>query len=183
MSITLSTRLVLAAGLAALTAAAVPSVMATQAQAAAPAKKAPAKTVSKPQVAWKTTCSSATRGAPVDCALEQRVVIKETGQLLAGMSIRVPAQTRKPVMMVQVPLGLYLPEGIKLSFDGKKPIQIGLQYCDQKGCYAGQPVSPEMLKGFRTAKELKMSFQNLQRQDLTVNIVLSQFAASYDKIK
>ncbi len=58
---------------------------------------------------WATRCSSATRGAPLDCSIEQSAVLTKTGQLIVLVSIRIPAQPRSPVILVQIPLGVFLP--------------------------------------------------------------------------
>ncbi len=50
---------------------------------------------------WATRCSSATRGAPLDCSIEQSAVLTKTGQLIVLVSIRIPAQPRSPVILVQ----------------------------------------------------------------------------------
>jgi invasion protein IalB len=60
----------------------------------------------QPRELWSVQCSTGARDAPVDCAIEQRAVVSESGQLLTLFTIRVPADTRKPVMMIQTPLGL-----------------------------------------------------------------------------
>src|SRR5665213_3803902 len=67
--------------------------------------------------AWATNCSAPMRAGPLDCSVVQRVVLQRTGQLLAMVSVRLPSDSRNPAMLVQTPLGLYLPAGVSLKID------------------------------------------------------------------
>ena len=73
------------------------------AQTAAPqAEPAPANT--PPPPGWAARCTSASREAPLECAIEQSAVLTKTGQLLVLVNIRVPSDTHTPVVAVQLPL-------------------------------------------------------------------------------
>ena len=43
--------------------------------------------------------------------------------------------------------------------------------------------TPEQLAALRTGKQLKVSFQNLGKETITIPMPLADFAAAYDKIK
>src|SRR5262245_17618595 len=68
--------------------------------------------------AWASNCSAPGRGLPLQCALEQRAIAKGTGRLVAIVSIRLPEETKKPVSLIQLPLGLFLPAGVQIDVDG-----------------------------------------------------------------
>src|SRR5262249_20335166 len=59
-------------------------------------------------IPWTSTCTSPGRGLPQECALRQRALIGKTRQLIGMITIRVPSDTKKPVIMIQTPLGLFL---------------------------------------------------------------------------
>jgi invasion protein IalB len=50
-------------------------------------------------------------------------------------------------------------------------------------CYASTPIAPDLLAALRSGKQLKVSFQNLGKETITIPIPLADFAAAYDKIK
>ena len=52
--------------------------------------------------------------------MEQSALLSKTGQLIALVNIRVPADTHTPVVLIQLPLGLNLPVGAKLQVDDGK---------------------------------------------------------------
>ena len=115
--------------------------------------------------------------------MEQTAVLTKTGQLLILINIRIPADTRIPIALVQLPLGLNLPVGAKLQVDDGKPIDLQIQTCENRGCYASTPISADLLAALKSGKQLKISFQNMAKETITVPMPLTDFAAAYDKIK
>ena len=132
---------------------------------------------------WAARCSSASRDAPLECAIEQTAVLTKTGQLIVLVNIRVAGDTHTPVATVQLPLGLNLPAGAKFQVDDGKVTDLVIQTCENRGCFAGGPIAPDMLAAMRTGKQLKLSFQNLSKEIITIPMPLADFAAAYDKIK
>ncbi|MDP3690077.1 invasion associated locus B family protein [Bradyrhizobium sp.] len=143
----------------------------------------PPETTPAGQAGWNARCTSASRAAPLECAMEQTAVLSKTGQLIVLVNIRVPADTKAPVALVQLPLGLNLPGGAKLQVDDGKVTDLQVQTCETRGCYAGSPIAPDLLAALRSGKQLKVSFQNLGKENITIPIPLTDFAAAYDRIK
>jgi invasion protein IalB len=140
-------------------------------------------TPAPPAAGWTTRCGSASRTAPLECAMEQSAVLTKTGQLVVLVNVRVPSDTHVPVILVQLPLGLDLSGGAKLQVDDGKPIELKLQTCENRGCYASTPIAPDLLAALKGGKQLKLSFQNLSKETITIPMPLTDFAAAYDKIK
>ena len=132
---------------------------------------------------WNVRCGSVSRDAPLECAMEQTAVLSKTGQLIVLVNVRVPADTRAPVALVQLPLGLNLPGGAKLQVDDGKATDLQIQTCENRGCYAGTAIAPDLLAALKSGKQLKVSFQNLGKENITIPIPLTDFAAAYDRIK
>jgi invasion protein IalB len=152
--------------------------------AAAPADNsgaAPANT--PPPPGWTARCGSISRDAPLECAIEQSAVLPRTGQLVILVNVRVPADTHTPSALIQLPLGLNLPGGAKLQVDDGKATDLQIQTCEARGCYAGTAIAPDLLAAMKSGKQLKVSFQNLNKETLTVPLPLADFAAAYEKIK
>jgi invasion protein IalB len=136
-----------------------------------------------PPPGWAARCGSASRDAPLECAIEQSAVLPRTGQLVILVNIRVPADTHTPSALIQLPLGLNLPGGAKLQVDDGAATDMPIQTCEARGCYAGTTIAPDLLAAMKSGKQLKVSFQNLNKETLTVPLPLADFAAAYDKIK
>lgn len=132
---------------------------------------------------WAAACTTMERAAPLDCSMEQRVINSRTGGLLARVQIRIPSDTRSPVMLVQLPLGVYLPAKLTMEVDGGYPETIEFQSCDQSGCYAGSPVSEALLAAMLVGQTLTLSVQNQSWVPASVPITLVGFAKAYGGIK
>lgn len=132
---------------------------------------------------WVARCNSASRGAPLECAIEQSAVLTKTGQLIVLINIRVSAESRAPIALVQLPLGLNLPAGAKLQVDDGKTSDLQIQTCEARGCYANLQISPDVLAALKSGKQLKVSFQNMAKETITIPIPLADFGAAYEKIK
>src|SRR5229473_1457336 len=158
--------------------AAQPAPAPTQPQAQAQADGAAAQ-----QPGWIARCTSVSRDAPLECAIEQNAVLTKTGQTIVLINIRIAPDTRTPVALLQLPLGLNLPVGAKLQVDEGKAVDLQIQTCENRGCYASTPIAPELLAALKSGKQLKVSFQNLGKETIAIPMPLTDFAAAYDKIK
>src|SRR4051812_1103636 len=138
---------------------------------------------SAPPPGWAARCSSVSREAPPECAVEQTAVLSKTGQLIVLVNIRVPSDTRTPIALVQLPLGLNLPAGAKLQIDDGKAVDLQVQTCEARGCYASTPVAADLLAALKSGKQLKVSFQTMSKETIAIPMPLGDFAAAYDKIK
>ena len=157
------------------------AAQATPSPTPAPPDAAAANTPAPP--GWVARCSSASRDAPLECAVEQTAVLTKTGQLIVLLNIRVASDTRQPIAIVQLPLGLNLPAGAKLQVDDGKVSELQIQTCEQRGCYANSPIPADMLAAMKSGKQLKVSFQNLAKETISIPMPLADFAAAYEKIK
>jgi invasion protein IalB len=152
----------------------------------APAPAAPPAAGSAPAApppGWAVRCSSVSRDAPLECAIEQTAVLTKTGQLIVLVSIRVSGDTHTPIALVQLPLGLNLPAGAKIQVDDGKTVDLQIQTCENRGCYTSTPITPELLTALKSGKQLKVSFQDMAKETIAIPIPLADFAAAYDKIK
>jgi len=144
---------------------------------------APAAVPATPESNWITRCASRTRAGAVECTIEQSVIKNDTRQVIVLFRVRVPPDTRAPVMMAQLPLGLYLPAQVVLHVDDRKAGEFPPQTCDASGCYISGPLPTELLAQLSAGKVLKFSFQNLARETIDVSMPLAGFAAAYEGIR
>jgi invasion protein IalB len=132
---------------------------------------------------WAARCTSARRDAPLECAIEQTAVLSKTGQLVVLVNIRVPSDTHAPTLLVQLPLGLNLPVGAKVQVDEGKVTELPIQTCESRGCYATVPLAADLLAALKSGKQMKVSFQTMNKETISIPMLLTDFAAAYDKIK
>jgi invasion protein IalB len=130
---------------------------------------------------WRVECTN--DGKALDCRAVFQVTQRETNQLIAAVALRIPPDTKKPVILIQLPLGIQVTEPVTVQVDQAAPEKFGVQTCTQQGCFVGAPLSDALLAGMRTGKELKVAFANLNKQAVTVSMGLVGFGLAYDKIK
>jgi invasion protein IalB len=159
------------------------TAQAAPAPAAPPAAAGTASATPPAAPGWAVRCSSGSRDAPLECAIEQTAVLTKTGQLIVLINIRVPGDTHTPVALVQLPLGLNLPIGAKLQVDDGKTVDLQIQTCENRGCYTSTVIAPDLLAALKSGKQLKVSFQDMAKETIAIPIPLADFAAAYDKIK
>jgi invasion protein IalB len=137
----------------------------------------------KQTIPWLSSCSASARSLPLECAIEQRAFVRQSGQLIAVITIRVPSDTKKPVAMIHAPLGLFLPAGITVDVDGDMAQNYPFQTCNAQGCYAGFPITDKLLGRMANGGKLNLIFQYLNKQPFTLPMSLVGFKEAYGRIK
>ena len=130
---------------------------------------------------WRVECSA--NGKALDCRAFIEAVQRDSHQVITSFTVRCPTETKKPVMMVQVPLGVLATEPITISVDNGQPERTPIQTCTRAGCFAGRPISDAMIAAMQSGKLLKIVFQDMQKQPISVSLPLAGFALAYNKIK
>jgi invasion protein IalB len=130
---------------------------------------------------WRVECTSDSK--VLDCRAFQQVLQRDNNQIVTSITVRVPAETKKPVMMVQLPLGILVVEPMAIRVDEGAAENLAIQTCAPSGCYAGAQISDKLLDAMRKGKILKVAFQNANKQAVLVEMPLAGFVPAYDKIR
>ena len=155
------------------------------AQPKAPAQiEAPAEAAgqpSRPQPNWIVSCSQTRPG--LECRAGQSLFLRQTRQRVLSVAVRMPADTKKPVFLMQLPLGVYLPAGATLEIGTLEAKTLPFTNCDRGGCIAEYAVTDGELNAIAKGADIKISAQTLQRKPFTLTVPALGFAAAYAKIK
>jgi invasion protein IalB len=159
---------------------------------AAPAQAAPAAATPAPAIppqnqarvsGWVSRCVTNARAAAPECVTEQNMVLVSSGQAVMTVVIRIAPENRAPQLQVQLPHGTYLPAGVKLRTDTGVGLDLAFQMCDARGCFTGNPITPELLAALKTAKRLDASVQNMGRETQLLSMPMDGFAAAYERVQ
>ena len=131
---------------------------------------------------WGTQCQSQMRSAKANCAMEQRVILKANRQQLARITITVPGETKKPMLAIVLPLRINLESGFEFQIDDQSAQTLKLRSCDGNGCFMTIPLSDGTLDKMKAGGKLKISFQDLTGDKITVTAPLTGFSKAYDAI-
>jgi invasion protein IalB len=149
----------------------------------APAASQEAKTPESAGPGWAVNCRSRAGEKGLSCRMSQTVVAKNTRQRLTEVAFLVGPEAKTTEVLLQLPLGLYLPAGASYQVDGSAPQRLSIRACTRSGCYARAPVSPEILQALRNGKVLKIDFKDRAERPVTVPLSLEGFEAAYAKIE
>jgi invasion protein IalB len=154
-----------------------PKGQAPQVQAPAEAAGQPA----QPQPNWVVSCNQTKPG--LECRAGQSLFLRSTRQRILSVAVRVPADTKKPVLLVQLPLGVYLPAGTALQIGKLEAQTLPFISCTQGGCIAEYAVTDGELSSIAKGSDLTITAQTVQRKPFTLKVPALGFAAAYAKIK
>lgn len=146
----------------------------------APAADQPPNLPEQPSPSWSVTCENTGKG--LECRASLTIVMTKTRQLLLAVSVNKSAGGKDGTMLIQLPLGLFNPAGVTLSVDDQKGEALQIQTCDAKGCYAGTPITPDLLAALSKGTKLNVVFQDLKKQNITVPVPLKGFEDAYKKL-
>lgn len=132
--------------------------------------------------AWRTFCTSEARNAPAICIMEQTITLQETGQQFASMRV-VSDGKQPPNLILNLPLGVSIQQGVFLKIDELSAQEIPLTTCESDGCFASKPLSETLGASLRAGSVAVASFQNLATQEITVEFSLVGFTAALERLR
>jgi invasion protein IalB len=136
---------------------------------------------SRPQANWIVSCSQTRPG--LECRAGQSLFIRQTRQRVLSVAVRMPADTKKPVLLLQLPLGVYLPAGATLQIGKDEAKTLPFLGCDRGGCVAEYAVTDGELNAVAKGADITISAQTMQKKPFTLTVPAVGFAAAYAKIK
>jgi invasion protein IalB len=150
---------------------------------AAPAAAAPAepKQIEIPAQGWTVNCSTGVDG--LACRVTQSMVVAQSGQLLAAATVFKTTGNATPYGLTLVmPHGLFLPAGASIQIDAEAVQALPIETCDQRGCYSTVPLPEKTVTSMKTGKTFTLTFQNLSKSNVKVQLPLAGFAEAVKKL-
>ena len=98
------------------------------------------------------------------------------------VSIQDTGEAGNLTMLIQVPLGLYLPGKLTIGVDGNSLSVLEFQRCDKAGCYVGTKLSKELLDSMIRGQKMQLTVQNQKRQPKIIPVSLMGFAKALQRI-
>ena len=139
-----------------------------------------AKAQDPPPAAWRVECSG--DGKTLECRAVQALVNRDDPkQLMALLTVRTPSDTKVPVMMLQLPLGLNVAEPVQLKIDNGPVEKQPIQTCTNNGCFVGLPLNEKMVAALRSGAHLKITMQDSNKRSLDLDVPLLGFGLALDK--
>ncbi|WP_240233413.1 invasion associated locus B family protein [Devosia lacusdianchii] len=155
-----------------------PAAETPAAPAAAPTAAAAEGAAATPGQNWLKVCDPLEDGQKA-CIMRQ--VVLANGQFLGSFLLRDdPGQESRLLAVAAVPLGVLLPFGLTWQIDGSKPVRVPYMLCDPTSCATQLVINEQYVNSLKRGSVLKLTAKNRQNQDLTIEINLAGFTATYD---
>lgn len=128
---------------------------------------------------WAVQCKKTSQGTLESCFMFQRILLKDSEESLLRMTVDKPDDLAEPRAVFTIPLGTYVTPGIKINIDGNEPLDLEIEYCDTKGCYAGILLEQSLLSSLKRGRQVIVSFQHRSRQTIKLPISLMGFGTGF----
>lgn len=109
------------------------------------------------------------------------MVNRDDKQLVAQLAARLAPETKAPVLVIQLPLGISLTEPVQLKVDNGTAEKYPVQTCTNAGCIVNVPLKEPLLATMRTGTLLKISVQDTGKRTLNIDVPLLGFGLAFDK--
>ncbi len=145
------------------------------------AAKTPTK---KPVASWLVNCNPIKNGESMLCQMSQTFNEAKSQKRIMAISIRPQPndKTKRPLMVLALPHGLYFPAGANFKIDNQPPIQIQLQTSDPNGVYSATPLSAKTIAAMKKGKTILVTMYAAANKPLAIPVSLVGFSAAFNKI-
>lgn len=149
---------------------------------AAAAQTAPQRT-SATYEDWTVQCEIVA-GPPPHKICELVQVGQAQGQTVSRVAIGRVAKSDPFKIVVQLPVNLWLPTGVKIQLDDKDPgLATPFKRCVPAGCFADLEIKDDVVRRLRAATGSgKISFKNGAQQDASVPLSFKGFTQAFDAL-
>ena len=124
---------------------------------------------------WKKVCFKP-GGAKMIC----RIMIDgtfDTGQDALHIYLTEREGDSTARLQIFLPVGLYVPAGVKLTVDKGTAYKIPIKFCLTNTCIAGDLAAPALLSAMEAGKSLALEVVDTNMLAVTTSLPLAQFAA------
>jgi invasion protein IalB len=133
---------------------------------------------------WGYKCEKPTGSEKEICFIFQRISSKENDKRIADATIAYLPKVDKPVMVITLPLGVFLPAGIQIKIDeGEEAARAPYIQCIQDGCQTRVQLDDKLIAKMKGGRRMIVAFLTPQQKQLAFPISLSGFTAAINSLK
>ena len=117
------------------------------------------------------------------CFISQRFLEPNTQQPILIVTVGPFRSDPQHSMLVAMPLGIPLANGIRVSVDGREISSQAFEVCRRDGCRAYVPLNDSLVNAFKAGNEAMVSVQSSTGGAINVPFSLQGFTAGYAKVR
>lgn len=127
---------------------------------------------------WLVSCNNQNDPARLTCEVAQSIVLSEGNRRVATAAFVKSAGEEEITAVFTLPVGLFLPAGLKLGVDDSDLGELAFRSCDGQGCYAMGPVEDGWPEAMSEGAELRLTIESQDRQTIDFTFPLDGFGQS-----
>ena len=124
---------------------------------------------------WTVRCEETSANDRKGCFIFQNLVLREGGHRVLQVAVGYVPESKDPVVLLSLPLGISLPPGVSMRVDEGDPKRFAVERCEPAGCRAGFRLDEELLKRFGSGERITVTFHDGRRQPIEVPLSLDGF--------
>ena len=126
---------------------------------------------------WLVRCEQI-EGTGERCVMTQLAQLEETGEWLMQANIAYIPERAEPIMSIILPLGVALPEGVKLQLGeaDENANVLSFSHCEPGGCYVNQLLAEEAIQRITAVESGSVTFATIQGEAIEVPFSPQGFA-------
>jgi invasion protein IalB len=161
------------------------SATAQPAQPAAPAQPGAPQQTTATYEDWIVRCETLS-GPPVrkSCEMVQYTQAKGGQGVISQVAIGRVSKNDPVKLVIQLPIGIWLPSGVKLVADAKDPGLVAtFKRCLPQACFADVDISNDALRRYRAVTEQgQIVFKDGNQKDATLPVSFKGFGTAFDAL-
>ena len=116
------------------------------------------------------------------CQMVQRLVAKDSKQLVLVVSVAYSETTKKHLMQIALPLNFMLKPGVEINVGGAKTVA-QVDRCSAQGCFIEGVAGDDLVAALSKGTTADIKFLANAEKRLVIPFSLTGFAAAYDDMK
>jgi len=132
------------------------------------------------ETGWQVVCRAANQDrSKLGCAVIHETYSAQDRARLT--SVEIVKNDKNRTMIVSVPQGVSLKDGIELGIDGTKQGVLSYSHCISNSCFATFELTDAVVNMLKKSKSLELTFLDLQASKIKTDIPMSGFVQALGK--
>ena len=133
---------------------------------------------------WQVRCQDFEEGVR-HCEIFQRLVVQETGMVVADFAIGYPQDSDVARGVIILPLGMILLQEHRpsLQIDEETPFSFGPRFCAPLGCYSYLSLNDFVINALKKGNNITLTYHDLSGRDVKIKMSLQGFTKAIGEIQ
>ncbi len=109
-------------------------------------------------------------------------MLREGGQRVLQIAIGYVPNSKEPIALLSLPLGISLPPGVSIEIKPQAPLRFPVERCEPTGCRAGLKLKRAFVNELAKSEQMTVRFHDAQRLPIEVPLSLKGLAEGLEDL-